>query len=670
MADNITLQITYNANGGSNAPSTTITRVKAVFESEFPKTLNATVSSGAPVRDGFYFDGWARSSSGSASVFGGDVLSHVFSYTGTSQTYTYALYAAWRPKEYVVFYRKGNYGSGTDTSDTKIGGTTLTLRGRLYTRSGYYQSGWSTSAEGNTFAYPLNGGYTINAGITLYPYWSIIKSTITSVTASVPADGTTQGTVSINKPNADFVNKVVIEIGSRTEEYTNIDTSCTFTIPASWIDQIPESTSGVGKVYVYTYRNGSQVGSPDVKNFTITVPETVVPSVSMTSENMSDNATVDGWDTLVQGFSKIKLTATATAGSGSSIASIAFSGDGVSQSGTDLSVISDLLINSGARTWTVTATDKRGRTATATVTRIVHEYHTAAVQSLESYRSDMFGVDDPGTGTYITSTPVYEIASCDGHNTATVKKIEYKINTGSTWTVGQASAASGSTYTYGPISVLYAYDVRITVTDALGSTAVYQTSVISAIGFSFGMNGRCARLGGPVRYDDRFEVDFKTQLDDGLDVLGDLNVTGDANVGDLNATGNIDVTGNATFGGNVLLGNRQIMKSLWTGTWSTGDITVDGLSNYSVFLVKAAPPTSGAGGICFVATIAGENNEFFRGWGGHGYSTASNPNGRWMYALSAARSNDTLTISQPNGWHCVTNNDIYHPNITEIIGII
>ena len=513
---NVTLYITYNANGGSGAPSTTITRVKAI-QSDLPKTLSAVVSSSSPSRSGYDFLGWAYTSSATqATVQGGMTLTHTFgsgSWTGSDISYTYALYAVWRPKEYVVFYRKGTYGSGTDTSAIKYGGTDLTLLGRTFTRSGYNQTGWSTNANGNTYAYGLGGKYTANAGITLYPYWSIIKSTISSVTASVPADGTTQGTVEINRPNSNFIHKVVISLGSKSQEFTNVATSQTFTIPASWLDQIPAATSAVASAVLTTYNNGSQVGTPDTKSFTVTVPNSVVPTVTLTGTNVSDNSTISGWNVLVQGFSKIQLQATAAAGNGSTITSTTYSGDGFSNPSSSLS---DILVNAGSKTWTVTVTDARGRTASATLTRTVHEYYPASILAFAAYRSLPNGNAAPADGTYITASGNYSFASCDGHNSASVKKIEYKIHTGSSWTTGQASAASGTRYTFGTISVLNAYDVRMTITDALGSTAAYVVNIPNASGVSFGLNGKCARFGGPITHSDRFECDWLSEFHDDI----------------------------------------------------------------------------------------------------------------------------------------------------------
>lgn len=511
----LSFTIVYNANGGTGAPASMTRKIPYADTRSFPYTITQEVTSTIPNRSGYNFLGWSTNASATTPTYSpGSTVSHTFPYnTGSDQSYTMNLYAVWQQSSYVIFYRAGTYGTGTDTSDTKLGGVDLTLKGRIFTRSGYQQTGWSLSADGSGYAYNIGGKYTANAGATLYPYWSIVKSTITSVTDSVPADGSTQGTVEINRPNSNFTHKVVISLGTRSAEYTNVGTSLTFTIPAAWLDQIPTATAAVATVTLTTYNNGSQVGTPDTKSFTVTVPDSVVPTISLTGANVSDNQTVSSWDVLVQGFSKIALTATVTAGSGATISSIVFSGDGVSQTGIGTTVMSELLQNAGSRTWTATITDSRGKTATATLTRTVNEYYPAAVLAFSAFRSTAEGNPSPSGGQYVTAVGNYSFASCAGHNSASVKKIEYKRHTESTWTTGENSAASGTRYTFGTISLLYTYDIRLTVTDALGSTAAYTVNVASVNGVSFGLNGRCARFGGPVQYDDRFECDWDAQFD-------------------------------------------------------------------------------------------------------------------------------------------------------------
>ena len=74
---------------------------------------------------------------------------------------------------YTITYNKGTYGSGDNATDAKTHGTPLVLRGAIFTRTGYTQTGWASNQAGTTFAYDLEANYTTNAAITLYPYWTI-----------------------------------------------------------------------------------------------------------------------------------------------------------------------------------------------------------------------------------------------------------------------------------------------------------------------------------------------------------------------------------------------------------------------------------------------------------------------------------------------------------------
>ena len=71
---------------------------------------------------------------------------------------------------YKVSYNKGTNGTGTNTNVVEAYGTSVTLAGVLFSRSGYQQDGWSTS-DGGAKVYELNGSYTANVDVTLYPHW-------------------------------------------------------------------------------------------------------------------------------------------------------------------------------------------------------------------------------------------------------------------------------------------------------------------------------------------------------------------------------------------------------------------------------------------------------------------------------------------------------------------
>lgn len=81
-------------------------------------------------------------------------------------------------RKWTVAYNKGASGTGTNVSDTKVYGTNLTLRGAIFTRTGYTQDGWSTS-DGGAKAYELYATYTTNAAVTLYPHWSANSYAVT-----------------------------------------------------------------------------------------------------------------------------------------------------------------------------------------------------------------------------------------------------------------------------------------------------------------------------------------------------------------------------------------------------------------------------------------------------------------------------------------------------------
>ena len=150
-----TYTISYNANGGSGAP-TSQTKTEG---------LTLYLSSSTPTRSGYTFKGWSTSSTASSATYsaGG-------SYTANASA---TLYAVWQKNlsTYTISYN-ANGGSGAPSSQTKTEGVTLTLSSTKPTRSGYTFLGWSTSSYASSASYSAGGSYTANAGATLYAVWS------------------------------------------------------------------------------------------------------------------------------------------------------------------------------------------------------------------------------------------------------------------------------------------------------------------------------------------------------------------------------------------------------------------------------------------------------------------------------------------------------------------
>ena len=149
-------KVTYNANGGSNAPSS---QTKWYGE-------ELKLSSTKPTRTGYIFKGWATSSTATSAKYP----------VGGSYTYTanesVTLYAVWEAITYTIKFN-ANGGSNAPSSQTKTYGKTLVLTTNKPTRTNYNFEGWCLSSNTSTVTYNAGGNYTKNASDTLYAVWSL-----------------------------------------------------------------------------------------------------------------------------------------------------------------------------------------------------------------------------------------------------------------------------------------------------------------------------------------------------------------------------------------------------------------------------------------------------------------------------------------------------------------
>ena len=497
--------LAYNANGGSGAPSN-----QTGSNTGTSPYYTFTVSSTVPTRTGYTFLGWSTSSSAtSASYTGGGSITVTSSGTTT-------LYAVWKANTYTVSYN-ANGGSGAPAAQTQNYPWHIQIPSTTPTRSGYIFQGWATSSTG-AVAYQPEDWYTSLVSVTLYAIWKAANSTLSSV------DNTnigSSGTASWNKIDNSYTYKLVLTYSNApavTVDVAANTSSTSFTIPTTWYAYLPNSTSVTATATLTTYSGSTALGT-STKTFTVSVASSIKPSISaFTAAPRSSNTTVSGWNVYVQGYSYVYLSATASAGTGASIVSYAFSGAGVSQTGTGTTANSTVIDSAGSKTYTLTVTDSRGRTASSTVSANFLAYSNPVVSSLTSYRSNSSGAQASIDGTYIHSTSVYSYSAV-GSNSLTVKKIEYKLHTASSWTTGVSSATSGTGYTFGGgnIAITSSYDVKCTVTDSLGNSGTYTVLVPPIVGFAVGLNNDRARFGGPVEKAG-LQVDWDAEFNGVLDV--------------------------------------------------------------------------------------------------------------------------------------------------------
>lgn len=153
-----TYTVSYNANGGSGAPSNQTKQ----------HDITLTLSSVKPTRDGYEFAGWGTSATDTGVKYsaGGQ-------YTGNSNI---TLYAIWTNVAKLTLTYNANGGSGAPSSQTHLINTVSKISGVKPTRDKYVFLGWSTSNTATKATYITDGQYTNNsftdgATVTLYAVW-------------------------------------------------------------------------------------------------------------------------------------------------------------------------------------------------------------------------------------------------------------------------------------------------------------------------------------------------------------------------------------------------------------------------------------------------------------------------------------------------------------------
>lgn len=151
-----TYTISYNANGGSGAPSSQ-TKTHGT---------SLTLSSTKPTRSGYAFQGWGTSTTDTTVDYAAGA-----SYTANAGD---TLYAIW--KKTITLSYGANNGSGAPSNQTAsvYNATTsykFTISSTKPTRTGYTFLGWSTSSTATTASYSSGGTITLSSSDTLYAVW-------------------------------------------------------------------------------------------------------------------------------------------------------------------------------------------------------------------------------------------------------------------------------------------------------------------------------------------------------------------------------------------------------------------------------------------------------------------------------------------------------------------
>ena len=229
-----------------------------------------------------------------------------------------------------------------------------------------------------------SGGWspgTLSIGGNSFTLTTIPRSSSVSVGAGTIGSSVT---INISRQSSSFKHTVRYAWGNKSGTIaSNVDTSTTWTIPLDFANDIPNSATGTGTIYVDTYSGGTRTGTQSVA-FTATVPDAIKPTLSRVT--LSDASTIaqnliPNPDTFIQVISNIKVAFDGASGSyGSTItgyrAEIVGKNQATNVNGGTLGIMD----YSGAITVRASVSDSRGRWSdTRDVSITVLEYFAPAL---------------------------------------------------------------------------------------------------------------------------------------------------------------------------------------------------------------------------------------------------------------------------------------------------
>lgn len=192
-------------------------------------------------------------------------------------------------------------------------------------------------------------------------------SSITAVDANIES----ATTININRASSGFSHTITYSFSGLTGTIAtkNWNTSMGWTIPSSFYAKIPNSKTGTVTLTCITYSGDTEIGRKTT-TFTVTASETMCKP-TITAELIDSNSTtvaLTGDNTkLIKYKSTAKITPTATAKNSATISNIKVNGITVSGSYIEIQ-------NVQSETFTVTVTDSRGYTNSATLSPEIIQY--------------------------------------------------------------------------------------------------------------------------------------------------------------------------------------------------------------------------------------------------------------------------------------------------------
>ena len=509
-----------------------------------------------------------------------------------------------------------------------VGRTSVTLKAASpsrWTSAIVWTSDWYTVADKTSGTTPVSFNLYSGSGSSrnsTYSYAMAVDPAASTLSAASGTLGQAQ-TLNLTRYSATFKDTITWSCGtaSGTIAALSQETSFSFTPPMELAAQAPNAAAVEIRFTISTYQaDGTTLVATSSTTIAAAIPETVKPSCTLAVSDTTGSLSAYG--AYVQGRSRLHLVVTPTLAYGSEIASYQIIADGKTYTAAD--VTTDPIAGSGTLTLTARVTDRRGRASdAATVTITVLPCAAPQISSFTAQRCAQDGTADE-EGLYIKVTFSASISDLNDQNTATYR-VRYRKTGTEDWTTitltdyaGQYAVSSGTTVF--AAAAADAWDVQIAAQDAFAETAQTRSVPIAFSLVNYNASGRGLAFGRISQIEDEMEVDMPARF------YKDVHLTTPLAL-DSGGVGAADADGARE---NLVTVRRP--KLLWSGSWSSGSITVDGFSSYKLFLLQT---TDGDAALCWV--------DFSLLLGGELYPLTDS-GGQMIYSIRAGVNGNTLSM--------------------------
>lgn len=398
----------------------------------------------------------------------------------------------------------------------------------------------SHNADG-TKSVTIKGVFNIQATLSGTYYSSLTASgTVTLDTiprASTPTVSGTKSlgstmTITTNRASSSFTHTLKWEWADKSGTIaTGVGSSTTWTPSvATFAPYLTNAASGTCVITCTTYNGSTTIGTKTV-SFELSIPSSVVPSVSSVTAS-DEKGYASKYGAYIQNRSSVKVVTSAEGVYSSTIKTYAVTMDNLSGSSSSCTIGTPS--NTGTRTVTSKVTDTRGRTASKTASINVVAYSAPSLLNLSAFRAVNGVADDTSTTVRVIYGAVVDDINGAGANSKKLKIAWVSESNSSSTTITLSSySVSGGTYDITGIPTDETCAITLTLTDDITSASRSANVGTAEPLLNFSPNGRALGIGTIVDEDaDGFlavgweaEFDKSVTMRDGLNLLGSMYIS-------------------------------------------------------------------------------------------------------------------------------------------------